>query len=302
MNFSPEILKIGSSRLEAAEAVDLLKNAGTAELMLAADTIRRRRHGNRAYFTHSLNLNPTNVCENRCELCAFWREADAQDAYVMSLPQARERLLEARQWELTDLHIVGGVNSQLDLQYYETLIRMARELLPAVLVQGLTAVEIHYLAAQARLSVPQVLQRLREAGLGAIPGGGAEIFSAALRRRICSRKISAEEWLEVHAQAHRLGLPTNATMLFGHLETAEDIVNHLERLRHLQDQTGGFGAFIALPFHATGTRLGVERGPGLSLARMISFGLLASLLRLISILPFSPMKMAPKPGPRSPSM
>src|SRR5208283_2098928 len=171
MNSSSEILKIGAARLDAAEAVDLLKNAGTAELMLAADALRRRRHGNRAYFTHSLNLNPTNVCENRCELCAFWREADAPDAYVMSLPQARERLLEARQWELTDLHIVGGVNSKLDLQYYEALIRMARELLPAVRVQGLTAVEIHYLAAQARLTVPQTLQRLRDAGLGAIPGG-----------------------------------------------------------------------------------------------------------------------------------
>jgi cyclic dehypoxanthinyl futalosine synthase len=262
MDLLKKISRPGARRLKSAEVAELLKNAGTADLMFAADILRRRRHGNRTYFTHSLNLNPSNICENRCELCAFWREPDAADAYLLSLPQARERLLAARNLGLTDLHIVGGVNPQLDLAYYEELLGLARELLPGVLVQGLTAVEIHHLAANARLSVREVLQRLKAAGLGAIPGGGAEIFNASLRKVICSRKISAAEWLAVHAEAHSLGLPTNATMLFGHLETADYIAAHLDELRRLQDKTGGFGAFIALPFHAAGTRLNVERGPG----------------------------------------
>ena len=127
-------------RLSAEQAVSLLRNGGTAELMARADQVRRAKHGNKTYFVHSLNLNPTNVCENRCDLCAFWREADASDAYRMDLDQARERMVTARGWGLTDLHIVGGVVPELNLAYYESLLRMAGELLPGVLVQGMTAV------------------------------------------------------------------------------------------------------------------------------------------------------------------
>ncbi len=258
-------------RLSAEQAVSLLCDAGTAELMARADQVRCAKHGNKTYFVHSLNLNPTNVCENRCDLCAFWREADASDAYRVDLDQARERMIAASGWGLTDLHIVGGVVPELDLAYYESLLRMAGELLPGVLVQGLTAVEVHYLADLEQLTVGEVLQRLTAAGLGAIPGGGAEIFAPQVRQRICSQKISAEQWLAVHQQAHALGLPTNATMLFGHIETPEDIVDHLRRLRDLQDRTGGFQAFIALPFHADGTRLdGVKPPGGYTIARTVA--------------------------------
>ena len=249
-------------RLPAAEALALLREAPTAELMTRADEVRRRRHGRKTYFVHSLNLNPTNVCENRCELCAFWREPDAADAYVTTLAEARDRMAAADGWGLTDLHIVGGLTEQLDLAYYESLIGTARELLPSVLVQGITAVEVAYLARLENLEVADVLRRLKEAGLGAIPGGGAEIFAGDVRERICAHKISAEQWLAVHEQAHAIGLPTNATMLFGHLESPADIVDHLGRLRDLQDRTGGFQAFIPLPFHPTGTKLPVQRTPG----------------------------------------
>lgn len=249
-------------RLSPAEALELLRHGDTAELLGRANRLRRQKHGRLTYFTHSLNLNPTNICENRCELCAFWREPNAADAYVMSLEQARERLLAARDMNLTDLHIVGGLQEDLGLDYYEALFRLARELLPSVLVQGLTAVEIHSLARRAQLPVPTVLQRLQDSGLSAIPGGGAEIFNGPVRDRICSKKINAEEWLSIHRQAHELGIPSNATMLFGHLETAEDIIDHLCRLRKLQDLTGGLKAFIPLPFQPKGTRLAVQRGPG----------------------------------------
>jgi len=250
------------NRITPAEAVELLKNAPTAELIGRADEIRRRLHGRRTHFVHSLNINPTNICENRCELCAFWREPDSPEAYVMTLDQARSRMEEALGWELTDLHVVGGLTPRLDLAFYESFMRMAKEILPGVLVQGMTAVEIHYLADRAGLSVAEVLGRLQAAGMGTLSGGGAEVFSQSVRGRICPNKISAEQWLAVHEQAHAIGLPTNATMLYGHIETPDDIVDHLARLRDLQDRTGGFRAFIPLPFHAGGSRLGVHRGPG----------------------------------------
>ena len=259
------------TRITPEQAVALLREGDTAELMDQADQFRRHLHGRETYFVHSLNLNPTNICPNRCELCAFWRKADADDAYIMSLDQARRHIYDAREQGLTDLHIVGGMADELDLEYYESLIRQAKELLPSVLVQGITAVEIHYLAQREDLTTIDVLRRLKNAGLGAIPGGGAEIFADEVRAKICSRKISAEQWLDVHEQAHSLGLPTNATMLFGHIESHEDIVDHLGRLRDLQDRTGGFGAFVALPFHPAGTRLPVQRPPGgYSIARIVA--------------------------------
>lgn len=250
------------ARLTPADALALLQQAPTADLLARADEVRRRLHGTKTFFVHSLNLNPSNICENRCELCAYWREADADDAYFVDLPQAREILRRAAGWGLTELHVVGGLTERLDLPYYESLFRLARQELGDVCIQGITAVEVHDLARRAGVSVVETLRRLKQAGLDAIPGGGAEIFSDAVRRRLCSHKISAETWLDVHRQAHMLGIPTNATMLFGHLESDADVIDHLTRLRDLQDQTDGFRAFIPLPFHPMGTKLTVDRAPG----------------------------------------
>lgn len=248
-------------RWTEAQALQALKSAATPALMALADEQRRLRHGRRAFYVHSYNLNPTNVCENRCDLCAFWRERDAANAYVLTLDDARQALGRVQDLKLTDLHIVGGIVPELDVAYYERLLNLAREILPGVLIQGMTAVEIRWLADRAGIGVRETLLRLREAGLGSLSGGGAEIFAEAVRGRICSRKISAAEWLAVHETAHGLGIPTNATMLFGHFETDDHIVDHLARLRALQDRTGGFLAFIPLPFHPSGTRLGLPRGP-----------------------------------------
>ena len=250
-----------AERISRSEAVELLERAETTELIGLADQARRRLHGNRTYFVHSLNLNPSNICENRCDLCAFWRESEDHDAYTMTLEQAQAHIDQAAGWDLTDLHIVGGLVPELNLEYYKSLFAYGRKVLGDVLIQGITAVEVDYLARLEHLPIVDVLKRLKDAGLGAIPGGGAEIFNPEVRAKICDNKISGDAWLDVHARAHEIGLPTNATMLFGHLETPDDIVDHMASLRGLQDRTGGFGAFVALPFHANGTHLEIDRGP-----------------------------------------
>lgn len=253
---------LDSDRILPSDALDLLKNAHLAELMTYAHKVRSFTHGRNVHFVHSLNLNPTNICENQCGLCAFWRDADAEDAYDLSISEAKKRMEAAKTWGLTDLHVVGGLTKKLNLDYYIELFSIAKKMLPSTVIQGLTAVEIQWLADLEGLTVEKALVRLNEAGLDAIPGGGAEIFSPRIRKSICPNKITAEQWLSVHRTAHSLGIPSNATMLFGHIETPEDIIDHLSRLRELQDQTGGFLAFCPLPFHTAGTKLQVESGPG----------------------------------------
>ncbi len=260
-----------ADRLSCDEALELLTHGSLPDLMQRADARRRAMHGTTTYFVHSLNINPTNRCENECELCAFWREEEADDAYTVTLDAVSERLRAAASGGLTDLHVVGGVVPQIDLDYYEQCFRIARSILPGICIQGLTAVEIDYLARQGGTSPSEVLNRLKQSGLDALPGGGAEIFNPAIRQRICPNKISGDRWLEIHAAAHALGMPTNATMLFGHVESPSDRVDHMDRLRHLQDQTGGLAAFIPLPFHPSGTRIDVNRGPsGMEIVRTVA--------------------------------
>jgi len=260
-----------SRRISNKQALNLLQKADTTVLMSLADEARRQKHDSNVYYVHSLNLNPTNVCENRCGLCAFWRDDESQEAYTLSLAQIKRKLERAKGWHLTDVHIVGGLNRELDIDYYIELLAITKQVLPAVTIQALTAIEIQWLSENAGKPVVEVLASLKAAGLDAIPGGGAEVFSSRVRENICPKKISAEQWLHVHQTAHSLGIPSNATMLFGHIETPEEIIDHLSRLRGLQDRTGGFQAFCPLPFHAAGTRLGVTRGPGgHSIARIVA--------------------------------
>ncbi len=249
------------NRITGIEALDLLQNMPTAELMARADAIRRARHGNKTYYVHSHNLNPTNLCVVKCKLCSFWRPEGAKNAYITTLEDARKDLEKAQNWNLTDLHIVGGMIPDLDLEYYEKLFELAREMLPGVLLQGMTAVEIHWIAGNAGLSVRETLKRLQAAGFGSISGGGAEIFHPDIRKKIATTKILAQQWLDVHKVAHELGLPTNATMLFGHIENDGHIIDHLSRLRGLQDETGGFQAAIPLPFQANGPALAIKYNP-----------------------------------------
>ena len=248
-------------RITDSEALNMLENMPTAELMARANEIQRERHGNKVYYVHSHNLNPTNLCVVKCKLCSFYRDENAPDAYVTSLEDARKDLEKAQGHNLTDLHIVGGMIPELDMQYYEDLFSLSREMLPGVLLQGMTAVEIHWIAGNAGISVKECLERLTAKGFGSISGGGAELFHPEIRKKIATTKILPQHWLDVHREAHSQGIPTNATMLFGHIEKNEHLIHHLSKLRDLQDQTNGFKAVIPLPFQANGEALGVKYTP-----------------------------------------
>ena len=248
-------------RITDDEALNMLEHMPTAELMARANEIQRERHGNKVYYVHSHNLNPTNLCVVKCKLCSFYRDENAPDAYVTSLEDARKELKKAQGHNLTDLHIVGGMIPELDIQYYEDLFSLSREMLPGVLLQGMTAVEIHWIAGNAGISVKECLERLTAKGFGSISGGGAELFHPDIRKKIATTKILSQHWLDVHREAHSQGIPTNATMLFGHIEKNEHLIHHLSKLRDLQDETNGFKAVIPLPFQANGKALGVKYTP-----------------------------------------
>lgn len=248
-------------RISDEEALHMLKHMPTAELMARANEIQRARHGNKVYYVHSHNLNPTNLCVVKCKLCSFYRDENAPDAYVTTLEDAKKDLERAQGHNLTDLHIVGGMIPELDITYYEELFALSREMLPGVLLQGMTAVEIHWIAGNAGISVKECLERLTANGFGSISGGGAEIFHPEIRKKIATTKILAQHWLDVHREAHAQGIPTNATMLFGHIEEDEHLIDHLSRLRSLQDETNGFQAVIPLPFQANGKALGIKYSP-----------------------------------------
>ena len=241
--------------LSCFEANDL---CGLGQLALA---VKKHRHGNRAFFIANHHLNYTNVCENRCLFCAFHRPLGSTDGYAMTPEEAARRIAESPVSDLREVHLVGGCHPVLDLSYYLDLLRAIARARPGVKLKAFTAVEIAHMANKTGLSCQECLSRLKEAGLVAMPGGGAEVFSDRLRDELFPHKIDAREWLSIHATAHRLGIKSNATLLFGHLETWAERVDHLIRLREQQDESGGFQAFIALPFHPANTPLKDLPGP-----------------------------------------
>ncbi|MFZ5646751.1 MAG: aminofutalosine synthase MqnE, partial [Bacillota bacterium] len=220
-----------------------------------ADLVRQRKHGDRVYFILNRHINHTNICVNRCKFCAFGRDETDPGAYTLTLDEIEEKALDYRNRGITEIHIVGGLHEKLGLDYYTEMLKRVRRALPGVIIQSFTAVEVDYLARSHNMTAGEVLSQLKEAGLDSLPGGGAEVFSPRVRELICPNKISGQRWLEVHEAAHRLGMRTNATILYGHVETPEERIDHLIRLRDLQDRTGGFLAFIPLAFHPRNTRL-----------------------------------------------
>lgn len=224
-----------------------------------ADVVRRRKHGNKTYFIVNRHINHTNICENLCKLCAFGRKAEDFAAYTLTLNEIEVKARECHGLKVSEIHIVGGLNPDLKLDYYVEMLQRVSSVAPEAVLQSFTAVEIDYLAQTHNLSLEEVLKTLMSAGLDSLPGGGAEIFAQRVRDIICDKKISGERWLEVHGAAHRVGMRTNATMLYGHVETVEERLEHLIKLRELQDQTGGFLAFIPLSFHPKNTVLEKEQ-------------------------------------------
>lgn len=220
-----------------------------------ADKVRNKRHGKKAFFIYNQHLNYSNVCRNRCVFCAYARDADENGAYTYSLEDARKRLLEKIDEPVREIHMVGGLNPKLDFDYYLGLLNVIREVRPGAVIKAFTAVEIDYLSNLSGLSLEDVIKKLKDSGLAMMPGGGAEVMSERVWKELFPKKIGGKRWLEIIEAVHSSGITTNATMLYGHIETIEERLNHLIQLRSLQDRTGGFSAFIPLAFHSQNTRL-----------------------------------------------
>jgi aminodeoxyfutalosine synthase len=253
----------GGIRLTREDGIRLFESKDLLAIGAMADWANRRRNGDRVFFSANQHLNPTNVCILRatCTFCSFARKPKEDGAYTMSLDEAfHEAAAQTRDVPVREFHIVGGLHPKLRVSYYEDLIRGLRERHPGVEIKALTAVEIAHLARIEKSTIEDVLDRLRDAGLDTLPGGGAEVFSRGVRATIAERKLAAEEWIDVHRRAHRMGIRSNCTMLYGHIETNADRVDHLEALRDLQDETGGFLAYIPLAYHPDNNELGEQLG------------------------------------------
>lgn len=242
-------------RLTEEDGLFLMNSDSLIEIGKIANILKEKKSGKYAFFNVNRHINLTNVCISRCKFCAFSRDKGDPDAYTMSVEDAVKSALSARHLGITELHIVSGLHPDLPFDYYVEVISRLKEAIPEAHIQAFTAVEIFYFSKISGLSIKEVLLRLKEAGLGSLPGGGAEIFNHKIREYVCPNKASANEWLEVMKTAHGIGLKSNATMLYGHIETIEDRIDHLLRLRALQDETGGFQSFIPLPFHPGNTKL-----------------------------------------------
>jgi aminodeoxyfutalosine synthase len=246
---------MAGKRLDFAEGLALYGTSDVLAVGWLANYVREKMHGDTTYFNVNRHINPTNVCVAACKLCAFGRKKGDPAGYTMALEEAWQTAASGYSEAVTEFHIVGGLHPDLPLEYFLDLVSGLKQRFPKVHVKAFTMVEVAYLARRAKLTIEQTLIKLREAGVDSMPGGGAEIFSARVRSIICDHKIDGEEWLETARMAHKLGFRSNATMLYGHIENDEDRVDHLLKLRAVQDDTGGFQTFIPLAFHPENTPL-----------------------------------------------
>jgi aminodeoxyfutalosine synthase len=246
---------MAGERLTFDDGVTLYGSPDILAVGWMANYVREKLHGDVAYFNVNRHINPTNVCVAACRLCAFGRKKGADGSYTMALEQAWETAASGYSEAVTEFHIVGGLHPDLPLEYFLDLVRGLKQRFPKVHIKAFTMVEISFLARRAKLTIPETLQKLKEAGVDSMPGGGAEIFADRVRHIICDHKIDGDEWLETARMVHEAGLKSNATMLYGHIENDEDRVDHLLKLRAVQDDTHGFQTFIPLAFHPDNTPL-----------------------------------------------
>lgn len=235
-------------RIASSEAALLWDCAPIAVLGALADGIKREKSGDAVFYNRNVHIEPTNICVFRCRFCSFRRDDGSPEAWNHTVAEIERIVRSHAGTGITEVHIVGGVHPAHTLETYIDMMRAVKSALPGVTVKAFTAIELGYIIRKAGLAPEEGLRRLRDAGMEAMPGGGAEIFDEELRARICPEKGSSEEWLSVHETAHGLGISTNATMLYGHAETVAHRIDHLDRLRALQDRTGGFNAFIPLKY------------------------------------------------------
>ena len=246
---------INQERLSFDDGVSLFNSHDLLGLGYLANIVRERKNGQLTYFINNRHINHTNICKNLCRFCAFSKNKGEENAYAMSIEEILQAAESYSDGTVSEFHIVGGLHPDFPFSYYLDMLGELKGKFPKVHIQAFTAVEIAHLADIAGLTVRQTLIELREAGLDSLPGGGAEIINPDVREKICPEKISGKKWLEIMKTAHGLGIKSNATMLYGHVESTEDRVNHLIQLRDLQDNTGGFLAFIPLAFHPKNTGL-----------------------------------------------
>ncbi|QDU82078.1 Aminodeoxyfutalosine synthase [Polystyrenella longa] len=242
-------------RVSVEEGLFLEQEVDLLTLGELANQIRERKNGNFAYYNTNIHLNPTNVCVYRCDFCAFRADLRDEKAYTFTDDMIRERVEEARATGATEIHVVGGLHHQKKFDWYLDVVRIMHETYPDLHIKAWTPVEIYWFSFMTKKPYRWVLEQMMEVGLGSMPGGGAEIFDPEVRAKICEHKADAKNWFEVHEAAHDLGLRSNATMLYGHVEEARHRIDHLNQLRTLQDKTGGFQTFIPLAFHPDNTRL-----------------------------------------------
>jgi len=247
-------------RLDEADALLCFETPHVLHLGRLADARRRQMHGDVTYYNVNRHINPTNVCvyTYNCKFCSFAAMKGEEHAWEMSHDDVYRRAAEQGGDAVTEFHIVGGLHPDLDMDWYEQMLSGLKERFPRAHLKAFTAIEIGWFAKRHKISIEEVLRRFRDAGLGSLPGGGAEIFHADVRAEICDGKLDAEEWLEVHRVAHRMGIATNCTMLYGHVEKPIHKADHLMRLRDLEDEAPGFNAFIPLAYHPENNYMGLE--------------------------------------------
>jgi aminodeoxyfutalosine synthase len=246
---------LAGERLSMEDGIALYRSPDLLAVGWLANYVREKRHGNITYYNINRHINPTNVCVAHCKLCAFGRDPNAPGAYTFALEEIYERAEQGVREGATEFHIVGGLHPDLSFDHYLEMVRGLKRRCPTVHIKAFTMVEVHYFSRIAKLSIEEVLRKMKEAGVDSCPGGGAEIFHPRVRKIICDHKTSGQMWLSTAKKTHEAGLRSNATMLYGHVETEEERVDHLVKLRELQDETHGFVAFIPLAFHPDNTAL-----------------------------------------------
>lgn len=245
---------IRGERISAGEAVMLYEKADLGLLSLLASIIRTTKNGDYVYFNRNFHIEPTNICVYNCGFCSYHKLPGEKDSWVMSIEQISSYCRRYQHSNITEVHVVGGVHPKWGIKQYCNIIKKIREILPAVHIKAFSAIELYYIFSQAKVSFREGFKLLKQSGLNSIPGGGAEIFNSEIRRKICPDKPTGDSWLKIHEAAHQEGIPSNATILYGHIESYKDRVEHMAAIRDLQDKTGGFNCFIPLRFRSRNNR------------------------------------------------
>jgi len=253
--FAKEILN--GKILNFNEGIELMKK-NFMDLGIIADNIRKEKVKNFVYFVSNKHVNYTNICAIKCKLCAFYKNDNHPEAYTLGIENILKSIKNSKKEKITEVHIVGGLNPHLNFEYYEEILKKIRKNFPEVVIKAFSAEEIAFFAKKEKCSIKEILSRLKDNGLNFMPGGGAEILNDEIREKICPNKIKSDEWLKIHEIAHSLNIKSNATMLYGHIEQDKHIIEHLKKLRELQEKTKGFLSFIPLKFRLKNTKLREE--------------------------------------------